>query len=79
MMQKKMTAKFPGRCAVSGAPIYQGDEITYCTDTRRAWLSEHDDAKVNTVTFNDQGTYRTFSRNAKGRCEDAPCCGCCTI
>ncbi len=21
----------------------------------------------------------TFSRNAAGRCEDAPCCGCCTI
>jgi hypothetical protein len=20
-----------------------------------------------------------FSRNARGRCEDAPCCGCCTI
>jgi hypothetical protein len=21
----------------------------------------------------------TFYRNSRGRCEDAPCCGCCTI
>lgn len=21
----------------------------------------------------------TFTRNSRGRCEDAPCCGCCTI
>jgi hypothetical protein len=28
-----------------------------------------------TYTFGD----RTFYRNTRGRCEDAPCCGCCTI
>lgn len=22
---------------------------------------------------------RSYTRNRKGRCEDAPCCGCCTI
>ena len=22
---------------------------------------------------------KEYTRNAKGRCEDAPCCGCCTI
>jgi len=21
----------------------------------------------------------TFTRNARGTCEDAPCCGCCTV
>jgi len=24
-------------------------------------------------------TGHTFYRNKRGRCEDAPCCGCCTI
>lgn len=29
------------------------------------------------TTFRTSGG--TFYRNARGRCEDAPCCGCCTI
>ena len=33
-------------------------------------------AVSNTVTFSSG---QTFYRNRKGRCEDAPCCGCCTI
>jgi len=30
-MQKIMQAKYPGTCAVSGAPIAIGDEIIYDT------------------------------------------------
>lgn len=78
-MIKTMRAKYKGRDARTGAPIYPGDEIQYCTTTRRAWLGEPGDCKVNTITLNDQGTYRTFTRNTRGRCIDAPCCGCCTI
>lgn len=33
-------------------------------------------ARVNTVRFSSGAT---FTRNARGRCIDAPCCGCCTI
>jgi len=88
-MQKIMAAKYPGRCAVSGAPIYRGDTIKFDTLTRKAWLCEHDDAGVyfaqRTVTkpgyisdvFNIGG--REYYRNKGGQCEDAPCCGCCTI
>ena len=31
---------------------------------------------VNTYAFSGG---ETFIRNKKGTCEDAPCCGCCTI
>jgi len=73
MTIKSMRAKYPGRCAQSGARINPGDDIKFDTVTRRAWLEEPGDTRV---IFNDGGT---FYRNPRGRCEDAPCCGCCTI
>ena len=79
-MIKTMKAKYKGKDARTGAPIYPGDEIQFDTITRQAWITgEPGDCRVDTVTFNDQGVYRTFTRNARGRCIDAPCCGCCTI
>jgi hypothetical protein len=30
------------------------------------------------MTFYFPSTGETVTRNANGRCEDAPCCGCCT-
>jgi hypothetical protein len=79
-MVKTMKAKYRGRDARTGVAIYPGDEIQYDTITRQAWITgEPGDCRVDTVTFNDQGVYRTFTRNARGRCIDAPCCGCCTI
>ena len=75
-----MKAKYRGRDARTGVAIYPGDEIQYDTITRQAWITgEPGDCRVDTVTFNNQGVYRTFTRNARGRCIDAPCCGCCTI
>jgi hypothetical protein len=44
-MLKRMTAKFNGKCAQTGAPIYSGDDITYDTVSRKAYLLEHDDAQ----------------------------------
>ena len=92
-MQKTMLAKYMGRCAVSGAVINPGDEIVFDTDTRKAWLHEPGDCQVETGSylaartrtkpeyisdvFNISG--REYYRNKAGRCEDAPCCGCCTI
>jgi hypothetical protein len=31
------------------------------------------------VSYEIQTSGGTFYRNYNGRCEDAPCCGCCTI
>jgi hypothetical protein len=33
----------------------------------------------NTFTFYNQDKVSTEIRNTRGRCEDAPCCGCCTF
>jgi hypothetical protein len=91
-MQKIMRAKYKGRCSITGAPINPGDEITYCTVTKKAWFTEPGDCAVadsdlaartrtpkNYVSdvFNIGG--REYYRNKSGTCEDAPCCGCCTI
>ena len=32
-------------------------------------------AQVSTLVIGGQ----VYTRNSRGRCEDAPCCGCCTI
>ena len=39
-----MTAKFDGKCAMSGFPISKGDDIMYDTVSRKAYIMEHDDA-----------------------------------
>jgi hypothetical protein len=74
-MIKTMKAKYPGRCSQSGARINPGDVILYDTATNRARLQPDSDS----ITFYGETGPATFYRNARGRCEDAPCCGCCTI
>ena len=74
-MIKTMIAKYPGRDARTGAPIRPGDEIQFDTVTRRAWIM----ADVDRITLYGQYGPVHLTRNKAGRCEDAPCCGCCTI
>jgi len=45
-MQKTMIAKYPGTCAVSGAPIRVGDEIVYDTVARKAFFVEPGDCQI---------------------------------
>ena len=87
-MIKTMQARYSGRDAITGARINPGDEIKYDTITRRAWIAEPgdmadlDDGQQNhhnptwvSHVWNSGG--REYYRNKAGRCEDAPCCGCC--
>lgn len=74
-MTKTMTARYPGKCARTGAKINTGDAIIYNTATRRAELQPD----AGTITFFGEHGPQHFTRNHAGRCEDAPCCGCCTI
>ena len=67
----KMIAKYHGKCARTGAAIRPGDSITF-TPARKPVLVQR---VSDVITFGDN----TFYRNKAGRCEDAPCCGCCTI
>jgi hypothetical protein len=86
-MIKTMQARYAGRDAITGASIRPGDQIQYDTNTRRAWLAEPGDpgddqqaaSRYNPAwvshVWNSGG--KEYYRNKAGRCEDAPCCGCC--
>lgn len=106
---KTMTARYPGKCSRTGAPIRPGDLIvflgkgrSYLSDLIPAVdpdlslarsidpeLAESDpDAAAHAGRYLRQSLERgvshvwnsggrEFYRNRRGRCEDAPCCGCC--
>lgn len=83
-MQKRMIAKYKGIDSRTGYAIRPGDEIIYDTVTRTAWITDEDEDRLTFTTksyvsdvFNLGG--KEYYRNKAGRCEDAPCCGCCTI
>lgn len=82
-MLKTMRAKYPGKCSRSGARINPGDFIIYNTANKTAELEPDNDRMTYTTSPRVSDVYsiggREFYRNKKGRCEDAPCCGCCNI
>ena len=85
-MIKTMSARYAGRDAITGRRFNAGDEIRYDTATRKAWIHEPGDmetapiyAPPGAIVFQGQDGPTTHYRNLRGRCEDAPCCGCCTI
>lgn len=74
----EMTARYRSTCAKTGEQIQPGDRIDYDRNTKRAVLLSRGTAPVRVsdeIVIGD----RAFYRNRNGRCEDAPCCGCCTI
>ena len=74
-----ITAKYPGKCRDCGNRFPAGAEIEW--HGRRRGSSCPDcagqDGRTRVHTFTTSGG--TFYRNARGKCIDAPCCGCCTI
>ena len=70
-----MIAKYYGRCARTGAAIRPGDVITFTTARKAVLVQRMHNEVSDVIQFGDN----TFYRNKAGRCEDAPCCGCCTI
>lgn len=108
---RTMIAKFPGRCARTGAPINPGDLIVWAgrgksylsdpvppsnPDLELARSIDPELAESDPESAAYAGRYlrrsletgvshvwtsggREFYRNRRGRCEDAPCCGCCNI
>jgi hypothetical protein len=81
---RTMVARYRGTCLTCSGTIIPGDEITYagrgltyhvgpCTDER-----DPDAAPTSTPSRGRRrGTYYGSGPRARGRCEDAPCCGCC--
>lgn len=106
---KTMTARYPGRCARTGAPINPGDLILWrkgraeladspTIPAELAMVAELDpelaatdpDAAAAAGRYLARSMRRGISdiyqtggrelyRNRRGRCEDAPCCGCCNF
>lgn len=79
-----MTARYAGVCAGTGVPIKPGDLIVYDRTTRRTVLLQRAEegryvSHVIRIPATAGSAGGTFYRNKRGRCEDAPCCGCCTI
>jgi hypothetical protein len=74
---KTITAKYTGTCAATGARILAGDVIQWSKG--RAVLLERRRTAVDTITLYGENGPNTYYQNARGRCIDAPCCGCCTI
>jgi hypothetical protein len=70
----QMNARYPGKCSATGRPFSAGDLIDYNKATKKAVLLAEN--KPIEIRF---ASGATFYRNARGRCIDAPCCGCCTI
>lgn len=103
---KLMHARYPGRCARTGAPINPGDLISWskgraellepeivagivaeldpelaATDPEAAEAAGRYLARSMRRGVSDviQTGGRELYRNKRGRCEDAPCCGCCNF
>ena len=72
----RITARYDGTCRATGARILAGDVIDYSGG--RAVLIERRAPRVDVIQFGSRAAPEYY-RNARGRCEDAPCCGCCTI
>lgn len=76
-----MLAKFTGKCVETGARINPGDTIKYVKGYGSTLVSRGTTPPADGRYISD--VFRTsggeFYRNKNGRCEDAPCCGCCTI
>lgn len=75
-----MVNKYPGYCVSCKGPVAVNAGELRRSKRGRYYILHPDCARggegVNTITFSSG---ETFYRNKKGRCEDAPCCGCCTI
>lgn len=69
-----MIARYPGKCAKTGRAIRPGDSIVMVN--RRPVLTRAPDTRV--IFYGEHGA-TTLYRNPAGRCEDSPCCGCCTV
>jgi hypothetical protein len=76
-MARTLTARYSGNCRKCDGPINPGDTITFLGKGR----SVHADCtgRGGVIEFYFPSTGNYAYRNRAGRCEDAPCCGCCTF
>ena len=79
MRGKLITLKFDGKCRECGSGLKAGDKAYWYGRGKVYGTSCHsmnNERKIVSFYFPGSGEYAY--QNSKGRCEDAPCCGCCT-
>lgn len=79
---RAMTARYPGTCSTCAEPIKPGDDIEHAGRglTYHAGPCAADRDVTATPAPKRPAARRYRSRYVsayRGRCEDAPCCGCC--
>ena len=86
---KKFPNRYPGKCHACGVNVPREHGFTFKPPGARKYVVECLDCpnttavaapyKPNRVTeFYFPATGNYAYQNSSGRCEDAPCCGCCT-
>jgi hypothetical protein len=88
----QMKARYSGRCRSCGDRFQAGANIVYTRSAPKGRKTVHvacagvssdfyadSDSAARGVSYEVRTSGGTFYRNYNGRCEDAPCCGCCTI
>lgn len=74
--------RYAGRCEACGTvvPPFKG-QITKQGRRWATWCAEHGERSDGIVCVRVGGREggTDLYRNARGRCIDAPCCGCCTF
>ena len=68
-----MISKYSGTCRDCGEKINKGDRINWS----RATGAVHENCESGSMVIRFSSGAEIY-RNRKGRCEDAPCCGCCS-
>lgn len=74
-MATTMTARYNGRCASCNQRIGRGETIVYDRSRRSAY---HPACHASGVDYTIFASGEVSYRNRNGRCEDAPCCDCCS-
>ena len=82
-----MLNKYPGTCGSCGGRVARHDGTLHRNGRR--WTVTHvecsaasdypEDSNPRNVSHVYRTSGGTFYQNKRGRCEDAPCCGCCTV
>jgi len=80
--QRNIPNKFPGPCAKCSKPV-AARAGTLRRDGKRfvvfhSACAEEPDSAVIVSTFVGEHGETTVTRNRRGTCVDAPCCGCCS-
>lgn len=70
-----MKARYSGTCCRTGERIVPGDTIRMHGRGRTELIQRTGGTSVDVVRIG----HNKYFRNMRGRCIDAPCCGCCTI